>query len=266
MLNIPQIGIINTLASVPFETEYQAILDRGTALGYALPSAGQQIKQNTLVAALKAAGAWALLDIFYVYATDGDSDFATINWKSPTTFQCTKINSPSFATNAGFTGNGTSSNLSTTWATSAGVNYTQNDNSFGGHINTSNASTGCDFGSVASTTVTRLRAQESAGNLTVFNNQATATTIGNAATLGFYQCKRTLSNATAVFKNGSSVGTGSTTSAALHANAVAIGAQRGNSSWTIWTDRQYSCFFAGAAMTGLESALYSAWNTYFTSL
>ena len=39
-----------------FSADYQAILDRSTTLGYAAPSAAQQILQNTLVADLKTAG------------------------------------------------------------------------------------------------------------------------------------------------------------------------------------------------------------------
>ena len=46
-------------------------------------------------------------DAPYVLATDGDSDFATLNWKSPTTFQATKVSSPTYS-GCWFYGNGTS--------------------------------------------------------------------------------------------------------------------------------------------------------------
>lgn len=70
--------------SPSFDASYQAVLDKATAMGYPKPSAPQQVKQNQLIVDLKAAGIWALLDCFQVYANDGSSSFGLINWKNPT--------------------------------------------------------------------------------------------------------------------------------------------------------------------------------------
>ena len=96
-----------------FDADYQAVLDQASSLGYTAPSAAQQTLQNTLVTDLKTAGVWDKLDVFYVFATDGDSDYATLNWKTPTSFQTTKVNSPTFTTNQGYQGDGSSSYLDT---------------------------------------------------------------------------------------------------------------------------------------------------------
>lgn len=97
-----------------FTPEYQAVLDFGTGESYQLPSGEQQIQQDAMIADLKAAGLWEDdIGAMWVFATDGDSDFATINWKDPNAFQCTQVNSPTFTPNVGFTGNGSSSYLST---------------------------------------------------------------------------------------------------------------------------------------------------------
>jgi hypothetical protein len=98
-----------------FDTDYQAVLNYATTQGYTLPSAGQQILQNQLVVDLKNAAVWSDLDLFYVFATDGDEDFATINWKDVNNFQATKVNSPNFTTNVGFNSNGSSSYLSSNY-------------------------------------------------------------------------------------------------------------------------------------------------------
>jgi hypothetical protein len=103
----------NRVLGGSFTPEYTAILDRATALGYTLPSAGQQVKQNALIVALKAAGIWAKLDVFYVYANNGSQEFGTLNWINPTLYQCTLVNSPTFTANEGFAGNGTSSYIDT---------------------------------------------------------------------------------------------------------------------------------------------------------
>jgi hypothetical protein len=116
-----------------FDSDYQAVLDFATSEGYTLPSENQQILQNQLVLDLKSNGIWSDLDAFGVFATDGDSDFALIDWVRLITM--TANSSPTFATNAGFTGNGTSSFIDTLFSVSDGTNYQLSDSSFGVYYN-----------------------------------------------------------------------------------------------------------------------------------
>jgi hypothetical protein len=111
-----------------FDADYQAILNRATTLGYTLPSASVQVKQNTLLTSMKADGVWAKLDVFYVFAQDGSAEFGTLNWKNPNANQSTLVNAPTFVSNGGFTGNGTSSYIDTNFnPATQGVQYTQNN-------------------------------------------------------------------------------------------------------------------------------------------
>lgn len=111
-----------------FDADYQAILDYATTQGYTLPSASQQALQNQLVVDLKSAGIWSKLDIFYVCATDANSDFASINWKNPNNFEIIEVNSPTFTTNEGFYSDGVSAYLDTQYNLSTdSVNFTQDD-------------------------------------------------------------------------------------------------------------------------------------------
>jgi len=111
-----------------FDASYKAILDRATALGYALPSVDQQAKQNSFLVSLKTIGVWNKLDVLYVFAQNGGADFGTLNWKNPNANQSTLINSPTFVSNQGFTGNGTSNWIDTNYNPSTqGVNYTLNN-------------------------------------------------------------------------------------------------------------------------------------------
>ena len=103
-------------------TEYQAILNYATSLGYTLPSTNQRFKQNKLLADLRRNGIWEKLDTFGVFATDGDSNFALIDWKRLTTF--TAVNSPTFTTNQGFEGNATSASINLNYnGSTQNVNY-----------------------------------------------------------------------------------------------------------------------------------------------
>lgn len=119
-------GIIGSQIVQGFDSDYIAILDYATTQGYTLPSESQQILQNQLVIDLKDGGIWSKLDTFAVFATDGDSDFALIDWKRLT--QYTAVNSPTFTTNEGFKGDGVAAYLSNNFnPTSQGTNYTLND-------------------------------------------------------------------------------------------------------------------------------------------
>jgi hypothetical protein len=109
-----------------FDADYQAILDYATTQAYTLPSASQQALQNQLVVDLKDGGIWSKLDTFSVFATDGDSNFALIDWKR--LIQMTAVNSPTFTSNQGFQGNGTSSYIDTNYNPLIdSVNLSQND-------------------------------------------------------------------------------------------------------------------------------------------
>jgi hypothetical protein len=112
-----------------FDEDYQAVLDYATTQGYTLPSAGQQILQNQLVVDLKDGGIWSKLDTFANFATDGDSDFALIDWIRLS--QYTAVNSPSFITNQGFKGDVTSSYINSNYNPSIDrVNFELDNASF----------------------------------------------------------------------------------------------------------------------------------------
>jgi len=97
-----------------FDPDYQAVLDFATAQGYTLPSAPVQTAQNTLMVALKSAGIFTKVDRLYIFATDGNADFAGINWANPaTTTNALRVNSPTFQTKQGFIGNGVSAYINT---------------------------------------------------------------------------------------------------------------------------------------------------------
>lgn len=111
-----------------FDPDYQAVLNYATSLGYTLPSAAQQIKQNQLMLSLKAAGVWSKLDTFAVFANDGSSNFGLIDWKRLSLY--TAVNSPTFTSNVGFQGNGTSSYINSNFNTALGATR-QNNASMG---------------------------------------------------------------------------------------------------------------------------------------
>ena len=109
-----------------FDVDYTPILDRGTALGYTLPTLTQQKAQSVLLTSMKSIGVWSKLDVYYNFYNNGSQEFATLNWKSPSTRQITMKNSISW-NSTGFIGNGSTTYLDTNFQLSSGTNYTQNN-------------------------------------------------------------------------------------------------------------------------------------------
>ena len=103
-----------------YEAEYKAILDYATTNSYTLPTPAQRLKQNTLLSSLKTAGVWNKLDTFANFATDGSAQFALIDWKRLVQYNAST--GPTFITNEGFTGNGTSSYINTNFNPTIGTN------------------------------------------------------------------------------------------------------------------------------------------------
>jgi hypothetical protein len=124
-------------ASKPnFDADYQAVLNYATTQGYNLPTYSQRLKQNQLLLDLKAGGIWSKLDSFRVYATDGDSSYALIDWKR--LVMCTAVNSPTFTTNVGYRGNGTSAYINSNYNPSLhAVNLSLNSASIFAYISVS---------------------------------------------------------------------------------------------------------------------------------
>jgi hypothetical protein len=109
-----------------YESEYKSILNYATTNGYTLPSDAVKLKQNQLLINLKAAGIWSKLDTFALFATDGNSQFALIDWKR--LLQYENVSGSAFTTKEGFTGNGSSAYIDTKFIpTTNGINYTLNN-------------------------------------------------------------------------------------------------------------------------------------------
>jgi hypothetical protein len=259
------IGIPFTRRGGGFTAQYKAILDRATALGYTLPSAGQQVKQNNLLKALIAAGIWAKLDVFYVYANDAGADFATLNWKAPALHQSTLVNSPTFGSNLGFLGNGSTSNINTNYnpATDA-INFLLNSN----HVmcyNLVNNSSGTSIGGNLGPNI-EIAGLNSANRLSVFNN----TTFGDNITIGaneqngIYINTRQVSTSSIFYKNGAAINTSARASESIP-NAQIRVLSRSNS--TFYSNARAAAASAGGGFNATEALNYSnSLTDYINSL
>jgi hypothetical protein len=247
-------GIITSAGGI--DPSYQAVLDYATGLGYTLPSLGQQIKQNKLLSDLKIAGIWNKLDTFGVFATDGSSDFALIDWKKLALY--TQFNSPTFSTNGGFTGNGTSSYISTNFNPTIGTNNYVLDNASRFFWLDNRISTGGWEGTT--TLSTNFSRNLGSGSITINNG---TTSITNASTFnvdGWHSINRVSSLNVNIFVN------------LIQSNGVSLSTSIFNSNQfilrngTAYNNARFRIYGMGASLSTENTAFYNAINTYLTSL
>jgi hypothetical protein len=256
-------GIIgSSIVQFAFDADYQAVLDYATTQGYTLPSAGQQTLQNQLVVDLKAGGVWSKLDTFGVWATDGDSDFALIDWIRLS--QYTAVNSPTFTTNVGFQGNGTSSYIDSNYnAFTSGVNYTNGNYSFGWYMNTIDTAPSAEaaFAAAISGSANWVRytvkrfyyggvSFQAYSGLTIASNQMVS---ANASSTNL-----------TLFANGSLTDTLALAGAKAPANTNFLSFLQTLA--TNYSDSVLGMVYAGGNLAAEASDFYNAWNTYRTSI
>lgn len=254
------------------DSSYTAVLNRGTALGYTLPSAAQQVKQNTLVTSLKASGVWDLLDVLYVFATDGDQNFSFINWKAPSSYLITKTGTVTHTANQGNVSNGTNGYLNTNWIPSTnGVNYTLNSASLITYMQSHVTLSATDLGSaqnfLAGANRISFNADDGFGSAIGAINQTGSATVANGGNcVGLWQVQRKDASNNYIFKNGSQVDTEADASNGVSNIAMFLLCLNNGGTPNFYSTRRMGLFAAGASLNGLESSLYTSWNTYFTGL
>ena len=241
---------------------YQLILNKATALGYTLPSDAQKIIQNDLVLELKSAGIWNKLDVLYIFANDGGSNFATLNWINPDIRRCLLYTSGStltFTTNRGFTGNGTSAYIDTTFNPLFGNKYQGGNASRYIYLYTpqSPAPRPFDGNSINGSNTFGTYTNPISNLINGFTN---ASTFIYSATQQMKSIHRTSATSITMF-NGTTIGSGTSFSAFLSNSPQFI-----LRSGSLYASHQVSMYAMGASLITENTDFVNAFNTYITSL
>lgn len=236
-----------------FDADYQALLNYATTQGYSLPSASQQALQNQLLIDLKNGGIWSHLDTFALFATDGNSDFALIDWKR--LVQYTAFNSPTFSTNGGFTGNGTSSYIDTNFNPTVGTNNYLLDDA--GRFYWVDNRTGVQWEGVSTGGLNDSR--NATSNLIRINSLALNSSVAFDVD-GFHAINRTSSTNVELFTNTTQFSRTATSTSIFNGNQFIL---RGGG---IYNASRFRMYAMGGNLTAENTAFYNALNTYFTSL
>jgi hypothetical protein len=254
-------GIVgSSIVQFAFDADYQAVLDYATTQGYTKPSGSQQLLQNQLVIDLKDGGVWSKLDTFAVFATDGNRDFALIDWIRLS--QYTAVNSPTFTTNGGFNGNGTSAYIDTNFDISTGTNYSLNNASrlmygvFPNDTSYPESQSGLNINMTRNAESPRQQINQGISYLNL-NSPSNWMGTGNR----FRSINRTSSTNVELFANTTQTSRTATSVALVSGNQFLL---RGNNGYTLNTI--FKIYGMGASLVSENTDLYNAINTYLTSL
>ena len=232
-----------------------ALLAQAVTDGYTAASGTCLEALDLFIVTLKAAGIWALCDVIYLPATNGDSDFACYNLKDPSTFKLTKVNSPTFTSLQGFTGNGSSSYLESTFVPlNDGVNYTLNNAGFGGYLRQLNSSLSEAFIGIQNVNTEVVQT-------TIRINSGTG--LSNSYSTGLNSYNRPSSSLLNLYKNGSFISSGASAASSVPSGNLKF-MVRANVSF--FSDNQLSFMYLGADLTSQASDIYSAIQTYMTAI
>lgn len=255
-----------------YDPDYEAVLTYATTQGYTLPSLAQRALQSQLIQTLKTGSIWNKLDLFYMFTTNGDSNFATLNWKSPSSYKATPVNSPTFISNDGFIGDGASAYLTTGWNATLGVNFTQASASHGVLTNAMGpggeiyvGDTGFHGG--GSSPYNIINYWEGNNNDGFYINSPTAFNLAPPISASFRAV--TVGGTTAQYFRDANIATGtSTTTAAPTSSPIYIMA-RGvpTPQWFASTNVIFKADFWGGYLTSAQIATFrSALNTYLAAI
>jgi hypothetical protein len=254
----------NAVDDYPYIAESLALFARFTTP----PTTTRKRQIDTLIAALKTAGVWAKLDALYVLAA-ADEQAAQRNWKQ-NLYNLTPVAAPAFAADRGYTGNGISSYLNTSFvpSTAAGL-FTLNGASFGLWSRTNISSSAVDMGTRNAAAVAQtLLTCRSTSTLTARISQSANTgSLTNADGSGHFVVRRAAAATTAAFRSGVSLGGLTPASDALSQYAFAIGAINTANTFSGFSTRQFAAAHIGANLSDAEVlAFYNALLVYMQAV
>lgn len=247
-----------------YGAEYQAVYDTLTTP----PSEAIAAAQNTMVEALVAAGIWAKLDVFYMYAqTTNAAGEALKNWKLPGTYDATAYNAPTFTALEGFTGDNFTSYIDCNWNPSVnGVYLTQNSASIGLYSRITALENDVDAGVSDGSEHLFLYTRLSDTNFRAIINAVGNVQKPPSGWTGMFIATRSASNSQQVWYNGGYLGADSDASIGVPNANMFVLAYNNNGTRSGASSKQFSMFFAGSLLSSGEILnLTNYFETYMDS-
>ena len=224
------------------------------------PSNARILLLDDLISGLDADGIWPKIDVFWATAAHSEQA-ARLNLKNPIVDTLTAVNSPTFTVDRGFAGNGTSSYLIGQTDLDDFLNYQRNDAHGAFYTDTNlSANSTPDVGQFDSNIFVAGQGRDASGNGIFRINQSgnTGASFAVASSVGYLMGVRRGSTATEMYKDGVSIGTGSTASQAVVASPITL-----HRSGAVFSSRRVCLAHFGSQLSDTEAAnAYSRVLTY----
>lgn len=224
----------------------------------------------TLIRELKAAGIWSKLDALYLLAAH-DAQAARINVRQPGSFDLSLVNAPTFATDQGYAGNGSTSYLNTGFnPATAGGHYALDSAHLGVWSRTASTANVVDIGARTSGTTAQsfLQARNLSNAFAARLNQDLSTggpTVTDS--LGHFVNARTGAEERAYYKNGTAAATSTAASSAVTVGNILIGALNNGGVPQLHSARQYAAAHIGGGLSDADvAALHAALLKFLTAV
>jgi hypothetical protein len=222
---------------------------------------------DTFISALKTAGIWTKMDRVWLFAAENSASALT---DLVGTNAATVVNSPTFTADEGYTTNGSTSYVNTGLAPSGASDFTLNSGHLSAYNRTSRAGAlSCLVGSTNSYNATDIYPRLTNDTTLAEVNANDGTTYASTSSAGHWIASRTDANTKSHYKNGSLLGT-TTSSPAGSRSAYPfwVGGQNLNDTTLVYpSSDQVAAITIGAGLNSTEAAaLASAVNAYMTSL
>jgi hypothetical protein len=254
--------------TITVSTEAAAFLARTSGL-----DGTHIVAYATLIDGLVADGIWTKLDMLHIYATQ-DSTTARLNLIS-TSYPATPAGTPVFVADRGYTGTHASGsdNLSTGFnaATASSPKFVQDSAHVSVWVVTSSTGVGlAPIGGILLAGAKGVYIYPKDGDLLcsyyINTTTGTLTPFANANTRGFYTANRSGASATQLYKDGSSIHTGTPASVTVANVEIKVCANNSDGGATS-SGLQIACASIGSSLTSGEvTAFYNRLRTYMTAV
>lgn len=217
---------------------------------------------------------WALIDVFQVYAAHTQAD-GLLDWKNNS--DATLSGTPTFTTDRGAMTGGSADFLISNFVPSTdGVNFIQDSACIGVYINdaggdTSSSTTyACGMADAGNVRGSRIAPKDSLGGIRGILNSGSTTAFTSSAPntrAGFTTINRSGASALEGYRNGSSVGTGTTASTGVCSQPTWIGLHNNGGSGISGMAVRFAAFMAAGSLDATRQArVYARLLTYLTAI
>lgn len=222
---------------------------------------------DTMIVGMRTDGNILLLDRFWIFAQEVQG-YSRVSIVNPSSTQITEIGTPTWTTNQGYTGDGSTMYLKTGFVPSTnGVNFILNSASIGMYSRTDVNGNYIDMGAITATATNAsfIYARVTDVMFGDLNKTVASSSVANTDSRGLFAANRTASNAEQKYRNGTNLASATTASAAVtNFELYVMGFNLGGTASNLST-RQYSMAFAGGG--GINHAnFYSRFQTFATTI